>query len=322
MNKEIFDLIKLYDNIVIARHVGVDPDAMASSIALRDSIRLTFPEKKVYAVGNGSVKFNFMGYLDKNIDFDKLSNILLIVLDTPDKRRVDMEEVTHYEKSIKIDHHPFVEKFCDVELINYNKSSASEMVYDLLTNTDLKIDKNICKNLYAGIVADTNRFLFNNCSSDTFKCASIMLKEFDIDITEVYDNLYKRPIKELKMFGYMINNLKVTENGLGYVVVENKVIEDFKVDSATCGNLINEFNNVEGLVVWVTLAEDIKNDFIRVSIRSRGPVINDVAALYGGGGHALASGIKLKDFSMVNNLLKDIDELCKNYKESSDINEN
>ena len=51
MFKEIYKKIKKYDTIVIARHIGVDPDAMASQIGLRDSIRLTFPGKKVLAVG-------------------------------------------------------------------------------------------------------------------------------------------------------------------------------------------------------------------------------------------------------------------------------
>lgn len=322
MYKKIFDLIKSYNNIVIARHVGVDPDAMASAVALRDSIRLTFPDKKVYAVGNGSIKFNFMGFLDKNINYDNLNDILLIVLDTPDKKRVDMEDVTHYEKSIKIDHHPFIESFCDLELINDKKSSASEMVYDLLANTDLELNKNICETLYAGIVADTNRFLFNNCTKDTFNVAKEMLDNYSIDITKVYENLYKRPLRELKMFGYMATNLKVTENKVGYIVVDNNTLEEFKVDSATCGNLINEFNNIDDYIVWVTLTEDIKNNYIRVSIRSRGPVINKLAERFGGGGHALASGIKLKDFSRAKDLIKELDTLCKNYIEGSDKNEN
>jgi len=54
MYKKIYKAIKKFDTIVIARHVGVDPDAMASQIGLRDSILLTFPKKKVLAVGNGS----------------------------------------------------------------------------------------------------------------------------------------------------------------------------------------------------------------------------------------------------------------------------
>ena len=50
--KTIFRKIKKFDTIVIARHVGADPDALASQIALRDIILNTFPKKKVYAVGN------------------------------------------------------------------------------------------------------------------------------------------------------------------------------------------------------------------------------------------------------------------------------
>lgn len=46
MYKLIYKEIKKFKTIVIARHVGVDPDAMASQIALRDSIRETFPDKK------------------------------------------------------------------------------------------------------------------------------------------------------------------------------------------------------------------------------------------------------------------------------------
>lgn len=322
MYEKIFDLIKSYDNIVIARHVGVDPDAMASAVALKESIKLTFPEKKVYAVGNGSIKFNFMGRLDKNVDFDKINNLLLIVTDTPDRKRVDMEDVTHYEKSIKIDHHPFIEKFCDIELINDKKSSASEMIYDLISNTNLVLNKKVCEILFAGIVADTNRFLFSNSSSDTFKVVASMIDEYNINTTDVYYNLYKRPISEVKFFGYMASNIDVTENGVGVIKLDKNVVSSYGVDPANGGNLINEFNNIGDLLVWLSATEDERNKVIRVSVRSRGPIINKVLERHNGGGHALASGAKLKSFAEVDALVKDLDELCKNYKKGSDKDEN
>lgn len=322
MYKDIFKAIESYNNIVIARHVGVDPDAMASQIALKNSIKLTFPEKNVFAIGNGTIKFNFIGKLDKGIDFSTFDKILLIVVDTPDKRRVDMEDLTHYEYSIKMDHHPFIEKYCDIEYIKEDCSSASEIIYDFLKNTDLKLNKDICEILYAGMVADTNRFLFNNSKADTFKVVSQMISCYDIDITKVYLNLYKRPLAEVKFFGYMANNIKKTENKVGYIKISNEVIEEYGVDPATGGNSINEFNNIEELIVWLSATEDIKNKVIRVSVRSRGPVINKLLETYGGGGHALASGVKLKTFEEVDKLIVDLDLLCKNYIESSDDNEN
>ena len=318
MYNDIFEAIKSYNNIVIARHVGVDPDAMASQIALKDSIKLTFPEKNVFAIGNGTVRFNFIGHLDKGVDFDQINDILLIVTDTPDKRRVDMEELTHYEKSIKIDHHPFIEKYCTIEYIDDTKSSASEIVYDLIKNTDLKMNKEICEELFAGIVADTGRFLFNNTTNDTFSIVAEMIDNYKIDFTRVYNNLYKRPLSEVKFFGFLANSILTTDNNVGYIKVNNNNLTSYGVDSATPGNLINEFSNTDELLVWLTATEDVKNDFIRVSVRSRGPVINKVLELHGGGGHALASGAKVKTFEEVDLLIKDLDNLCKEYLESSD----
>ncbi len=318
MYKDIYRTIKSYNNIVIARHVGADADALASQLALKNSIKLTFPEKNVFAIGVGAAKFGFIGPLEKGVDFDQLNDILLIVTDTPDKRRVDMDELKHYEKSIKIDHHPFIEKFCDIEYINDQKSSASEIIYDLINETPLKMNKEICEQLFAGIIADTNRFLFSNSTKETFAVVSEMIDKYHIDITKVYENTYKRPLVEIKFYGHMIDSMNITDYGVGYMIIDNKTLEDYKVDSATPGNLINDFNNINEVIVWLSATEDKKNKFIRVSVRSRGPVINKLLEKHNGGGHALASGTKLQTFEEVDNLIKDLDNLCKEYLESSD----
>ena len=53
---------------------------------------------------------------------------------------------------------------------------------------------------------------------------------------------------------------------------------------------------------------------IRGSIRSRGPVINSVAEAFGGGGHKLASGVRLKDFDQVDLMIEALDKACLEYK--------
>ena len=45
--KQIFKQIKKYDTIVIARHIGADPDALGSQFALKNIILELFPDKKV-----------------------------------------------------------------------------------------------------------------------------------------------------------------------------------------------------------------------------------------------------------------------------------
>lgn len=311
--KEILKQIKKYNAIVIARHVGADPDALASQIALKDIIVNNFPLKKVYVVGMPVSRFKYLGTLDKLTD-EMYENSLLIVTDTPDKKRVDGVDTTRFSKTIKIDHHPFVEKYCDIECINDKASSASQIIIDFAFSMKLKITKEAAEKLYIGIVADTNRFLFSYTTPNTFDLVSKLIKETDINFTSLYDNLYLRSLKELKFQSYIINNMIVTENKFGYIKLTDDVLKKFDVDAATAGNMVNNFNYIEDFVSWAVFTEDKNNDFIRGSIRSRGPIINDVAAKFGGGGHKLASGVRLKNFEEVDKLVEALDLECNKYE--------
>lgn len=311
--KEILKQIKKYNTIVIARHVGADPDALASQIALKDIIVNNFPLKKVYVVGMPASRFKYLGTLDKLTD-EMYENSLLIVTDTPDKKRVDGVDTTRFSKTIKIDHHPFVEKYCDIECINDKASSASQIIIDFAFSMKLKIPKEAAEKLYIGIVADTNRFLFSYTTPNTFDLVSKLIKETDINFTSLYDNLYLRSLKELKFQSYIINNMIVTENKFGYIKLTDDILKKFDVDAATAGNMVNNFNYIEDFVSWAVFTEDKNNDFIRGSIRSRGPIINEVASKFGGGGHKLASGVRLKNFEEVDKLVEALDLECNKYE--------
>lgn len=311
--RNIYKKIKKYDTIVIVRHVGTDPDALASQIALRDVILNTFPKKKVYAVGNPASAFKYLGILDK-FNEEMYQNSLLISLDVPDAGRVDGVDVRLFKDSIKIDHHPFVEKYCNLEWVDDSASSTCQMIMELILNTRLKITKSAAEKLYIGLVSDTNRFLFYYTTTKTFDIVSKIIKLTNIDFTNLYESLYLRPLKEVKFQGYLTSNLKVTENGFGYVIVTDEMLKEYDVDAATAGNMVNDFNYIDEIIAWAVFSVDVKNDNIRGSIRSRGPIINDVAAKYGGGGHIFASGVRLKTLEDVNNMVKSLDETCLEFK--------
>lgn len=312
MFEKIYDEIEKYATIVIARHIGVDPDAMASQMALKEAILETFPKKKVYAVGQGSTKFIYLGKLDKQEEVD-YKKTLLIVLDTPDKRRVDVENIDLFERKIKIDHHPFVEEFCDIEYIDENNSSASQIIAEFLYQTKMKKTKSIMEKLFQGIVSDTNRFMFSNSNYETFKIVTKMISDFDLDLPSLYASLYLRPLKEVRLQGYIEQNMKVTENGVAYIKIDEDIINKFKVDASSAGNMINNLNYIEEVLVWLTVSHDTKNDILKVSIRSRGPEINKVAEKYNGGGHKLASGARVKTLEEIEFLINDLDKVCYQY---------
>ena len=87
-----------------------------------------------------------------------------------------------------------------------------------------------------------------------------MLKDYELDLGSIYNKLYLRPMSEVRLQGYISLNMKVTENKLGYIVVPNDIICEYEVDSASAGNMVNEFNFIKEVLVWATITEDIKNN--------------------------------------------------------------
>ena len=108
--------------------------------------------------------------------------------------------------------------------------------------------------------------------------------------------------------------MNVTPNGLGYVVITDSIIQKYEVDSASAGNMINNFNFIKEVLVWVTITEDIKNNQFRISIRSRGPIINQVAEKHHGGGHKFASGVRVKTLEQAMNIIEDLDQVLIEYQ--------
>lgn len=320
MYKEIYKYIKKYNNIVIARHIGVDPDAMASQVALRDSIKLTFPEKNVYAIGNGSSKFSYIGKLDKLEEYDK-DKTLLITVDVPDKKRIDGAIPDNFDFVIKIDHHPFIESFGGLECIQDTACSACEIIMDLILNTKLECNKEIAETMYYGLISDSNRFLFNTCGPRTFNLVSIYLDKYKFDIKELYQKMYLRPLNEVRFQGYISENLVLTDNGVAYIDITDDIINKYKVDSAAPGNMINDFNFINEILVWATITEDVKSGLIRISIRSRGPAINKVAEAHNGGGHKMASGVRTQTFEEAHIIMNELDRVCEQYIKENRLEE-
>ena len=307
--KKIYKKIKKYNTIVIARHIGPDPDAVCSQIALRDTIKATFPSKNVYAVGMSVSRFKSFGTLDK-INEEELDNPLLIVLDVPNISRIDGITFSKYNEVIKIDHHPYEDKMGDTELVDTTSCSVAQLIGELVLNTRLKLTKEVAENIFLGIVSDSDRFLLQYTTAKTFKIVNQIIEKTNLDFTNLYVKLYERPLNEIRFQGYLAQNLITTENGFAYIKITTDDIKNFGVDSSTASNMINNFNYIKEIKVWTFITYDQKSTMYKVNIRSRNVIINDIAAKYHGGGHKFASGVRTTSEVDIDNLIKDLDERC------------
>lgn len=311
--EDIYKLIKKYDKIVIGRHVSPDPDAIGGQIALRDAIKMTFPDKDVVAVGAGVSKFKYLGALDRIDEPEKYEGCLMIIVDLPNYARLDLPVEISYNAVLKIDHHPAEDIIGEVDWTDEGKSSACEMITEFLLNSKMKMDKKVAEDLFVGMAFDSDRFLLQNTSAKTFATVSNLLEEFPIDFVGLYEKLYERSLNELKFYGFLISNIKVSENGFGHLEITKDNLKKYKVEPTAPSNMVNDFYFVKELLCWCFITYDERSSLYKVNIRSRGPVINEVASKYNGGGHKFASGCRIKDKDLLPELLKDLDRATEKY---------
>ncbi|MFB6467705.1 bifunctional oligoribonuclease/PAP phosphatase NrnA [Cytobacillus sp. Hz8] len=309
MKEKILAEIKKFDTIIIHRHVRPDPDAYGSQGGLAEVLKTNFPNKQIFTVGKEERSLQFLRRLDK-IEDDVFMGALIIVCDTANEERICDQRYHLGEKIIKIDHHPNEDPYGDLLWVETSASSTSEMIYEFAKETGLEISVEAAKLLFAGIVGDTGRFLYPSTTDKTFLIAGELI-QFPFSRTELFNQMYELPLNVIKLNGYILQNFKLSENGVGSIIINKELLEKFQTVPSDASLLVSTLGDVEGIKAWVFFIEE--GDQIRVRLRSKGPVINGIARKYNGGGHPLASGATIYSWDSVKNVIEDLEGACKEY---------
>lgn len=308
--QEIWKTIKKYENIIITTHIRADGDCVGSGIGLRELIKSTYPEKNVKCIHENVGYLSFLGKSDEATD-EEFKNALVISVDCADLGRAVDQRLTTGLDLIKIDHHPNRNPFGNkINFVQDEKCACAEMIFDLyFVNKKAKISKLGAEALFTGIVTDSGRFKYAGVTGDTMKKIGIMY-ELGIDAQRIYTELEKVSLEELNFKGYVMMNTQQTPNGVLYVKLNEEIRSKYNVTYDEASNMVNALSGVENHPIWI-LINEFGADEIRCRVRSQGVVINDVAEKFGGGGHANASGIIVKDYATVDAILAALDEKLK-----------
>jgi bifunctional oligoribonuclease and PAP phosphatase NrnA len=309
MKSSILSEIKKYDTIIIHRHVRPDPDAYGSQCGLGEMLKESFPNKNIYMVGEEDESLHFMRRLD-TITEKEYEGSLVIVCDTANEERICDSRYKLGEKLIKIDHHPNEDPYGDMQWVDTSASSTSEMIYDFYLAGEeegLVLNREAARLLFAGIVGDTGRFLYPSTTEKTFLYAGELI-HYGFDRPELYAGMYDVNENVVRLNGFVFQNFKVSENGVGHMVITAETLKMFNVKPSEASLLVSSLGVVRGLKAWAFFIEE--EEVIRVRLRSKGPVINTVARNYNGGGHPLAAGASIYSWDDVNSVLKDLEAAC------------
>ncbi len=286
---KILRVRKEYDQIVIYRHVNPDLDAFGSQFGMYWTLKKFFPQKNIVLAGQMESELLSMYAPFENNEIQKGST-LGIVLDTANRERID-GDISICDKILKIDHHIVVDSYGDLNIEIESASSCSEIVALLFKEAKLELPIEAANALYLGIIGDSNRFLYQSTTQKTFEAAAYLL-DAGIHIEALYQKLYLKKKADLEVSKFIYNNYQ-EDCGVAWYYLSQEDLETLHISREQGSNYVNTLANIEEFPIWMAITQNVADKNYRVSIRSRGIAINEVANEFRGGGHAFASGATL-----------------------------
>lgn len=192
--------------------------------------------------------------------------------------------------SFNIDHHPGNDAFATYNIVVPTVSSTAEIVTRLLQDLGVELDKEIATCLYVGILTDTGRFQYSNSTPDTLRLAADLLSlgvEAPLIAQEVYESA---PFGFLKLVGRVLDRAVLDEqHRFVYSWFKRSDLKETGVAVDETDGLIDMIRSTRAADVAAMFKEQSDGSW-RVSLRSKGPSVGELARTRGGGGHELAAG--------------------------------
>lgn len=290
--KQIIEQLKKSKRVAIIAHISPDPDCLSSMSAL--SCILKQFGKQVKCFVDTDCKTEVFKYYNLEDGYDADINACdydtIITVDLPSVRQTGKHHsvVLNFENVVSIDHHGSRDLPAKYIYVDADKSSCSEIIFDLAIKMKAKITKQIANYIFAGIIGDTNCFQNDNTNENTFRVAQECLK-YGADKNEIIFIFQKHQTYEaiaLRKAGY--ERMKV-KNKIAYATFTKKIFAECGVDD--CPMFVNEMLNTADNKIAFVVKQKEKNTYT-VSLRSKeGYSVAKVAEQFGGGGHEQAAGM-------------------------------
>ncbi len=297
--KQVIDEINKGKTFLVSSHVNPEGDAVGSLLSLTLGLKELKKDVTAYLYDPVPKTFKFLPFADKvanKIDENKIYDAVFAV-DCGQKDRLgeDFGRIKNKGKLINIDHHATNDRFGDINVIDADASAAGEMVYDLLKEIPVSINRDMAINIYTSILTDTGSFRYSCTTPKTFGIAGEMLKlganPWDIS-QKVYES---NPVNKLKLLASVLNTLELTNDGkVASLVVTLDTLNKASATKEEADGFVNYARTIEGVEVGILLREAKPGEY-KISFRSKGRI--DVAGIsqeFGGGGHMNAAGCNIK----------------------------
>ncbi|QTN31510.1 DHH family phosphoesterase [Akkermansiaceae bacterium] len=297
---EVGEVIAAHGSFIIMSHVRPDGDAIGSQIALGFSLMAM--GKTVFLVNEDGVpeSLEFLRGSEKvsRPPAEPLDVDCAIALDTATKPRLGDATLHAASKAklwLNIDHHISNPAYGDVNVIDAGSPATGQIVYDLIKSLGYPLPDETRDSVYVAVSTDTGSFQYGSTTAATYEMAADLIRR-GLDVGKINADTYDNsPFRKIELMRTLLNTLEISEDGkLAHWELRDAVRKDLNLKPDDSEGLIDLIRGVKGVRV-AAFFEELEGGKIRVSMRSKDKGVNvcEVALQFGGGGHALAAGIRM-----------------------------
>jgi phosphoesterase RecJ-like protein len=192
---------------------------------------------------------------------------------------------------INIDHHITNSREWPLTWLDPDASACGEMIYKLIVELGVPLDRDIALCLYTAIFTDTGSFRYSNTSPESMKISATLL-EAGADPWLVTENVYESiEFRRLKLLGVVLAGMERSPDGrTAWVVVTHELYRQTGTTAEDTDNFVNFVRSAKGVEVAVLFRQTAAAEY-KISMRSKGRVdLTGLAQALGGGGHKNAAG--------------------------------
>lgn len=245
--------------------------------------------------------YRFLPFADRIVQYVDKANIYdtAIILDCSDLERIGkaVSMVNKIPIIINIDHHITNTCYGDFQLIKTSACATTEIVYKLMKDMAVPINKAIAASIYTGILTDTGSFRFSNTNRAAFEICEEMV-ELGVDPYSIAQHVYGTySLGRIKLLNMALDSIEISYNGrLSMMTLTRDMFYETDTRTEDADGLINYAKSIEDVKVAVLIQElQNKNKQFHVSLRSNGTVnVAEIASSFGGGGHFNAAGFSIE----------------------------
>ncbi|MBR2144649.1 MAG: bifunctional oligoribonuclease/PAP phosphatase NrnA [Akkermansia sp.] len=302
MYEQLYSRIQQCSTIGVTSHFRPDGDAIGSTLAL--GLALQAMGKKVYMWNEDGVpaRYAFLEGAEQILPLPEevpADLEMLICVDTGDWKRlgdVSQRLFAEFPLIVNIDHHGTNTRYGHVQVIEPETAACAFVLFNILREWGVELTRPMADALYVGISTDTGSFQYGSTTPAVMHAAGELLAA-GVDVADVNRRVYQEvPYTALLMQREVLNNMVVEADGqLAHYSMPGGRKAELGVGLEDTKDLVDVVRVLQG-VRAALIFEDLEDGRIRVSLRSKDPAVNvaAIASRFGGGGHAMASGIRMR----------------------------